>query len=171
MYRMNVWTCVHVSVHIQSWCEIMLLLKPAGPWFSLWGLTVPSGQEEENVFFAGTQCCSVWLTLWGRPWPAVQVESLGSWIHVHQCTLILYIAACTQRREHSSSLLLSYGCTLHLYSFRDLCQQFYILDKCIWMLIEIKKFCSLACALHAAFLCCKIMWWWFYFNFMNPNMK
>lgn len=54
---------------------------------------------------------------------------------------------------------------------RDLCQQFYILDKCIWMLIKIKKFCSLACALHAAFLCCKIMWWWFYFNFMNPNMK
>lgn len=120
MYRMNVWTCVHVSVHIQSWCEIMLLLKPAGPWFSLWGLTVPSGQEEENVFFAGTQCCSVWLTMWGRPWPAVQVESLGSWIHVHQCTLILYIAACTQRREHNSSLLLSYGCTLHLYSFREI---------------------------------------------------
>lgn len=133
MYRMNVWTCVHVSVHVQSWCEIMLLLKPAGPWFSLWGLTVPPGQEEENVFFAGTQCCSVWLTLWGRPLPAVQVESVGSWIHVHQCTLILYIAACTERTQLLPLV------ELWLYSAfvqfqRDLRQQFYVLYKCIWML-------------------------------------
>lgn len=31
MYRMNVWICVRVSLHIQSWCEVMLLLKLAGP--------------------------------------------------------------------------------------------------------------------------------------------
>lgn len=50
MYRMNVWTCVRASVRTQSWREIVLLLKLAGPWFSLWGLTVPPGQEEKNVF-------------------------------------------------------------------------------------------------------------------------
>lgn len=41
---------MRASVRTQSWREIVLLLKLAGPWFSLWGLTVPPGQEEKNVF-------------------------------------------------------------------------------------------------------------------------
>lgn len=57
---------------------------------------------------------------------------LNSCVLIHTHTV--HSSMHTEEGTQNTSLVLSYGCPVRLYSFRDVCQQFYILDKCVQML-------------------------------------
>lgn len=63
----------------------------------------------------------------------------------------------TEERSQNTSLLMSFGYAVHLYNFRETCA-YNLHTQQIHSDSNIRKFRLLACALHAAFLCCKIMW-------------
>lgn len=120
MYRMNVWTCVCIYTHaVVVWNHAsaeagQTMIFTLGAFHSTW-----TGGKE--CIFVGTQCYSMGFTIWGRRWPAVQMESLGSWI---SCVLIhthtVHSSMRIEERTQNTSLLLSCGCTVHLYGFKEI---------------------------------------------------
>lgn len=119
LYRVNVWTCVPVSIHTQSWCEIVWNPAAEASWTMIFTLG-----PYHSPWTGGKECVFIEAKCYSAVGQEMACNTSGKFRILYSCVLIhthtVHSSMHIEERSQNTSLLLSCVCTVHLYSFQEI---------------------------------------------------